>query len=150
MRFFEILTENFESIPRMWLGPRGEEFNLDRDWISHFDFVLKNQEMMGLTDIVGENLTSRGINALAEQQGWVRISADVSKRGGSGTHIAISASSIRNVQKAIRWLHQNQYYPDYVEVEIDSPRGETVDFIVLSDYDAIDTFYKYGKMQRAA
>lgn len=149
MRAWAQLFEDMNLIPRMWFGPRGESFDLDDNWTSHWQFVLDHQEMMGV-DFGPEAFgNSKLINSAAQTNGWIRISMDTNQRRG-GMAIAMSAVNIRNIQKGIRWLHENHYFPDHIEVEINSPTGDTEDFIVLHDYDEIDTFCRYGKIRRAA
>jgi hypothetical protein len=147
-------AESTGGIPRMWLGPEGQSINLDNPWMSHHDYVIDHSATFGLDDTSEANgyagdYDVNVIDALAEENGWVRISADITDvRASSG--ILISASSIGDVRRALKWLFDHSYYPEHLEIEVEEVNMGRVRYLehhVLNG-EEIDYFYRYGRVQR--
>lgn len=149
MREFMSLVEKMSiplhEIPRVWISRSGDVVNCDED-VSHSDTVLANKELFGITPEQEEHFYNHAefypedgdeappiyfdvVIATAEMNGWTRISRDA-----SGNNIAISASNMIAIKKAVRWLLEQRIFGFGVEFELETVSNGAV---VRSQYGAI-------------
>lgn len=165
MRELMILVEKMNipmhEIPRVWISSSGEVIQCDED-TSHSEAVLANKDLFGITTEQEQHFYNHAefypedgddappvffdvVIATAEQNGWTRISRDA-----SGNNIAISASNLPAIKKAVRWLIGRNIFGFGIEFEIEAVNDGRV---ARSQYgtipeESVETFARTGAIPR--
>lgn len=128
--------------PRAWISPQGKVIELTGTGTAHYELILKHPDVFWIDKAFIDQLTKFWkknkmefdtfyLIALAENNGWVRISPDTSQG-----IVSICGTRLTNMQKAVAWLVDEHGIEDNISVE--------KEMIVLEDngtHGSIHAFY---------
>lgn len=157
-KWIDIVLREAAEIDNAWFGPNGEAINLDE---SHSLYVLHHPATFGLADSpevadiakkwqeTDEELNYDRLIAMAEANGWVRISHDVGTLN-VGRNIALSGSNARAILRALRWLIDQRHASiEQLAVEIETLAGTRINHVYYDLRDAdLERFYRRGILPR--
>jgi len=118
------LIEAVVRPPRIWLGPQNQIFDCDAEDQAHAAMIAANPERFGIDVALIRQLQHNWaendeefdfdyVIALAEEKGWLRISRD------AVAGVAVSGASLPLIHRGVKWLADNGYLGDAVDIEVE-------------------------------